>query len=205
MLKRTPDRSQSSSSLRPLLIIAALAGVAALAVGTARRRVEHGEGDAVHDDGGLRRSLTFQADAAALRERLGDASVLAQVLEPAVEVEAAGGDHSTWRLALPGGHSFDWTMQLAGAGGSGPLAWRSTDGTGLPSVAEIDFRPATGGRGTVVTLRLEFAPPLGALGRAAVGLFAKPIRLAAMGTLYRLRALVQTGEVPATGPNPAAR
>ena len=56
------------------------------------------------------------------------------------------------------------------------------------------------------TLRLRLDPPGGALGDAAVRLLGTtPIDLAVDGVLRRFKSLVETGEIPTTERQPAAR
>ena len=58
----------------------------------------------------------------------------------------------------------------------------------------------------MATLRLRFDPPGGVLGDAPVELLGhKPLNLAADGVLRRFKSLVETGEIPTTERQPAAR
>ena len=68
------------------------------------------------------------------------------------------------------------------------------------------FRPAPGDRGTVVTLHLRFDPPGGTLGSAAVKLLGPtPLHVVVDGALRRFKSLIETGEIPTTERQPAAR
>ena len=58
----------------------------------------------------------------------------------------------------------------------------------------------------MATLRFRFDPPGGARGTAAVKLLGTtPLDLAADGVLRRFKSLVETGEIPTTERQPAAR
>ena len=75
----------------------------------------------------------------------------------------------------------------------------------MPCDGGVSFRPADNGLGTVVTLRVRFDPPLGPLGDAAVWLLG-PFPTALAGRAVRFfKALAETGEVPTTAGQPAAR
>ena len=66
--------------------------------------------------------------------------------------------------------------------------------------------PAPADRGSVATLHFRFDPPGGLLGEATAKLLAgKGLGLAADGVLRRFKSLVETGEIPTTERQPAAR
>ena len=83
--------------------------------------------------------------------------------------------------------------------------WQSVEGASLPSEGEVHFRPAPGDRGTEVTLRIRFNPPGGALGLAAAKVLGFVPRLFAERAIHYFRALAETGEIPTTDRQPAAR
>jgi uncharacterized membrane protein len=110
-----------------------------------------------------------------------------------------------WKVRGPLGRDFEWdTRVVEDRLGSGQR-WQSVDGAYLPSEGEVRFRPAPGDRGTEVTLRIRFDPPGGALGLAAAKLLGFVPRLFAERTLHYFRALAETGEIPTTDRQPAAR
>lgn len=58
----------------------------------------------------------------------------------------------------------------------------------------------------MVTLRLRFEPPGGAFGEWLLELLGTiPLRMVAEGVLRRFKNLVETGEIPTTVRQPAAR
>ena len=86
------------------------------------------------------------------------------------------------------------------------IGWRSLPGATVSNEGSVRFRPASADRGAVATLRFRFDPPGGALGDAAVKLLGTtPLDLAADGALRRFKSLVETGEIPTTERQPAAR
>lgn len=113
-----------------------------------------------------------------------DPDQLSVVLGDIAEVEALGGDRYRWRLD----EGPAWDSRLAVEPGRVRFA-----GTGDDHELVVEYRLASNDLGTEVTLRVQ-APAPGLLSGAA-----------AFKVLYRLRALVQTGEVPTIRNNPSAR
>lgn len=135
--------------------------------------------------------------AAALR----DPQVLSRALGDAghVEPDAGSTDGYRWLLTAGGGQAT-WRSRLVEEPSSAPgepttLRWTAT---ARPRGREVTatLREAPNGLGTEVTLRLALPLPPG--GHLAAGALA-------FTALYRLRALLQTGEVPTITPQPAAR
>ena len=75
----------------------------------------------------------------------------------------------------------------------------------MPVEGLVRFHPASGDWGTVVTLRLQFDPPGGVLGGAALKLLGAAPGLLASKALRRFKSLVETGEIPTTDHQPAGR
>ncbi|MDY0975624.1 L-dopachrome tautomerase-related protein [Massilia sp. CFBP9012] len=88
----------------------------------------------------------------------------------------------------------------------GGMGWRTPAGGAISNEGWVRFLPAPAGRGTVVTLRFRFEPPDGAPGKWLLELLGTiPLRLVADGILRRFKNLVETGEIPTTARQPAAR
>lgn len=113
-----------------------------------------------------------------------DPDQLSVVLGDIAEVEVIGEDRYRWRLV----QGPAWESQLAAE--PGLLRYL---GTADDNEIDVEYRPAPKDLGTEVTLRVK-APAPGLLSGAA-----------AFKVLYRLRALLQTGEVPTIRSNPSAR
>ena len=165
-----------------------------------------GQGGARADEPEVERSITIGKTADELYQRWRDPGTLPQVMTGFATVRASGDGRTHWKVEGPLGRRYEWDAEtvddLPGEG----IGWRSLTGGAIPNEGSIRLRPATGGRGTVVTLRLRFDPPGGALGDAAVKILGTtPLDLAADGALRRFKSLVETGEIPTTERQPAAR
>jgi uncharacterized membrane protein len=115
-----------------------------------------------------------------------DPKQLSVVLGDIADVEAVGGDRYRWRLR--GEPGVVWESELTPR----PDGVRFV-GTADDNTITVGYRPAPRDSGTEVTLRVEAPAPRLLSGAAA------------FKVLYRLRALMQTGEVPTIKSNPSAR
>ena len=85
------------------------------------------------------------------------------------------------------------------------LAWRATRGEALMHFGSLGLRDAPGGRGTVVSVRLEYLPSGGSLGAALSHLMGRSPQRVLADKLRRARSLLETGEVPTTNGQPTGR
>lgn len=113
-----------------------------------------------------------------------DPEQLSMVLGDIAEVEAAGQGRYRWRLSAE--PDMAWESSLVTESGSVRFV-------GNDNEIVVRYRPAPHELGTEVTLCLKTPVPALLSGAAAFKI------------LYRLRALMQTGEVPTIQSNPSAR
>ncbi len=138
-------------------------------------------------------TLTIGAPAERVAAAWRDPAVLAQLLGEAGTVEAVEEGRLRWSLTPPGGgEPVTWTSALAEDGSALRHTSAGPAQGGQHEVA-LSLAPAPQQLGTEATLRLDLPVP----GLAAGGL--------AFTVLYRLRALLLTGEVPTITPQPSAR
>ena len=134
-----------------------------------------------------------------------DPQTLTRITSGLAEVTPAGDGRMHWKVRGPLGRDLEWDTQVVEDRPGGGQRWQSVDGASLPSEGEVRFRPAPVDRGTEVTLRIRFNPPGGALGLAAAKLLGFVPRLFVERALHYFRALAETGEIPTTDRQPAAR
>lgn len=192
----------------PALALTALAGVAAVG---ALRGVRLGRGKAGDQHGGsgepeVERSITIGKTAGELYKRWRDPKTLPQILAGFASVRSNGDGRLHWKVEGPLGRACEWSTQTVDDRPGEGTGWRSLPDAAVATEGAVRFRPAPAGRGTVVTLHVRFDPPGGALGDAAAGLLGDmSLKLAADGALRRFKSLVETGEIPTTERQPAAR
>jgi len=153
----------------------------------------------------VERSITIGKTADELRQAWLDPQTLPQIMAGFAAVHPAGDGRMHWKLAGPLGRASEWDTETIDRGGEG-LGWRALSGGAVASEGRLRLVPAPAGRGTVATLRLRLEPPGGALGEWILELLGTTsLNLLADGALRRFKNLVETGEIPTTERQPAAR
>lgn len=152
----------------------------------------------------IERSITIGKSADELYRAFRDPETLQRVMGHFARVSAHG-ETLEWRIDAPLGRSLVWQSRFVEERPSELLRWESLPGAELPNEGSVRFEPAAANWGTVVRLRFRFDPPGGALGKAATKLFGIVPTTITATALRRFKSLVEAGEIPTTGPNPAAR
>ena len=75
------------------------------------------------------------------------------------------------------------------------IAWRSLEGADVDNSGIVSFEPRPGGRGTIVRVEIEYAPPGGTAGALVAKLFNAAPEQQVYDDLHRMKQLLETGEV----------
>jgi uncharacterized membrane protein len=153
----------------------------------------------------VERSITIGKSAAELYRFWRHPKNLRRIMEHFAEVSRMGEDRQHWRVSVPLGQSLEWDARIVEEYPDEFLHWMSLPGSQLPNEGSLRLSPAPGGRGTEVKLYFRFDPPGGILGDAAVKLLGFAPRMVAEKALRRFKSLMETGEIPTTEHQPAAR
>lgn len=102
---------------------------------------------------------------------------------------------SHWVVELRNGLQAEWDAEIIAERPGEMIAWKSVEGSDVETTGSIWFSPATAGRGTVVSLLLEYKIPGGKL-TEFIGKFVgeDPDSLAFVN-LRRLKAYLEVGEI----------
>ncbi len=119
-------------------------------------------------------------------------------------VSAVGPDRTRWVAAAPGGRPVVWEAELAEARANERIAWRTLPGAPVAHAGHVRFRRAPQGRGTEVTLRLDYRAPGGRLSDLAARVFGADPESVVREDLRRFKQLMEAGEVPTTAGQPHA-
>jgi uncharacterized membrane protein len=117
-------------------------------------------------------------------------------------VSVLGERRSRWVAIGPLGSRFTWDAEIISERPHEMIYWRSLPGSELELEGYVEFRPATGNRGTVVESRVHYLPPAGSIGKAFAKLLGKDPSFVMQQDLRRFKALVETGEIPTTAGQP---
>ncbi|WP_157220857.1 SRPBCC family protein [Flavisphingomonas formosensis] len=134
-----------------------------------------------------------------------DLSNLPAFMENVERVDVIDDLRSHWVVKAPGGRTVEWTSVITEDRAGELVAWASEDGADVPNSGRIDFRDATGGRGTCVTATILYDPPAGAVGRLIAKLFQREPAIQARRDLRRFKQLMETGEIATSARTRAQR
>jgi uncharacterized membrane protein len=105
---------------------------------------------------------------------------------------------SKWIAYGPASSLVEWTAEIVAERENEIIAWRSLEGSQVHVDGSVEFRPATGNRGTVVDATILYRPLGGRAGDIAAKFFGKDPAFLIEQDLRRFKALIETGEIPTT-------
>jgi uncharacterized membrane protein len=160
----------------------------------------------------IRRTITIGKSADDLYQLWREPSTIRSIMKGTLDVVVESDTTARWRMGLPAGQCVEWRSTITEERPGELIRWESIGDTSLPNRGSVVFRPAPMGLGTEVTLRFSFDPPRGMAGDAVMKLVDKlpvvsqwvPSYLAGK-PLHRFKSLAETGEIPTTEGQPAAR
>lgn len=113
-------------------------------------------------------------------------------------VSVRSGVLSHWAVNPNGKRLLEWDAELIEDRTNELISWQSLPGADVDNAGSVWFKPAVGNRGAVVKVALKYAPPGGKAGAAIGKLFGHDAAAVIEEDLYRLKSLLETGEMPTT-------
>lgn len=113
--------------------------------------------------------------------------------------------HSHWVAKGPLDSSIEWDAEIINEKPNEVIGWRSLEGASVPNAGSVQFKPAPGNRGTVVTVSLKYDPPAGAIGAAVARLFGEEPDVQVGDDLRRFKEAMEAGEIPTTEGQPTGK
>jgi uncharacterized membrane protein len=110
-------------------------------------------------------------------------------------VRVTGEGRSHWVAKAPAGTTVEWDAEIIEDRPNELIAWRSLEGADVDNSGSVRFERATGGRGTLVRVQLEYNPPGGVLGATVAKLFGEEPLQQLNDDLRRFKQVIETGEV----------
>lgn len=85
------------------------------------------------------------------------------------------------------------------------IAWRSLKGADVENSGWVRFEAAPGGRGTIVSVEMQYSPPAGAIGATVAKILGRAPEQEVEEDLRRFKQVMETGEIITTVGQPAGR
>lgn len=125
-----------------------------------------------------------------------DFSNLPRVMGFLEQVQPREGNISHWVARLPGGPSLEWDSEVVEDLPGHRLSWRSLEGSEISTWGSVIFESRADGKGTDVSVTLNFNPPGNSAGSAAAH-FLKGLESSVLSKNMRnLKAHMEAGEIP---------
>jgi uncharacterized membrane protein len=105
---------------------------------------------------------------------------------------------SRWTAVAPGDLDLSWNTEITADSENEMIAWRSLEGSLMDARGSVRFEPAPAGRGTVLSVTMQYVPPAGKVGSAFTNLFARQPGARLEEALRRFKQLLETGEIATT-------
>ena len=130
---------------------------------------------------------------------------LPQFMKHLIHIEVKDDRQSHWTASGPAGSTLEWNAEITEDRPNELIAWRSVEGSEVHHAGSVRFEPASGGRGTLVTVNVDYRPPLGTVGAAVAAWFGEDQSQTVKMDLRRFKQMMETGEVITTEGQPAGR
>lgn len=115
-----------------------------------------------------------------------------------------GQGSSHWVAKGPGDTRVEWEAELEQDIPGQTIAWRSREGSDVWTEGTVNFEPATGGRGTIIRVQMDYGHAFQALQPLATLLGKDPEQMIHK-ELRRFKQIMETGEVITTEGQPSGR
>jgi len=112
---------------------------------------------------------------------------------------------SHWIAKAPAGRTVEWDAEIIHEKENELIGWRSLPNSNVEMGGSVRFTPAPGGRGTVVSVSLQYNPPGGLVGAAIAKLFGEEPEQQVTEELRRFKQLMEAGEVATIEGQPSGR
>ena len=127
---------------------------------------------------------------------------LPQFMRHLQSVEKMTDTISRWRAKGPAGVTVEWEAEIYNEVPDKLIAWRSIETSQVISAGSVNFDDAGPGRGTRVTVHLQYSPPGGKLGAKLARLFGADAETEIREDLRHFKQLVEAGEIATTAGQP---
>jgi len=191
--------ARDTSRTRLAVATAAVAGVTALDVLCSTQRTD------TDTQRMITRSIAIQKPASELYAFWRQLDRLPSVMRHLESVQTLQGGRSHWVTKPIAGMRFEWDAEVTEDVPNQRLAWRSLPGSQVDHRGSVSFEQMSEGRGTLLRVRLDYAPPAGNVGIAIAKLLGQSPEQDIQKDLRRWKQLLETGEEATTEGQSAGR
>lgn len=110
-----------------------------------------------------------------------------------------------WVVKLEQGPTVEWDAEIIGEVPNQMIAWQSVGDSDVTQVGAVWFLQAPANRGTIVRLSMNYSVPGGKISEFVAKLNGEDPESLILINLRRLKALLETGEVPTIEGQPSGR
>jgi len=150
-------------------------------------------------------SLVIDRAPEELYQRWRDFTNLPRFMKHLERIEVRDDRRSHWVAKGLAGSTVEWEAEITDDRPNERIAWRSIEGSKVNHAGSVRFEPATGNRGTFVTVDMQYRPPWGTIGAAVAAWFGEDPSQQVKMDLRRFKQVMETGEAITTEGQPAGR
>ncbi len=150
----------------------------------------------MHDDDTSKFSITIGQTPAEIFSFWRDFKNLTLFMKDIKDIRIISPKKSHWTVELKSGLKAEWDAEITAERVNEMIAWKSTKSSEVETSGSVWFSPAPGGRGTVVSLLMDYSVPGGKLTELLTKITGEDPDSLAFINLRRLKAYLETGEIP---------
>ena len=143
----------------------------------------------------LRGTITINRPPEELYQRWRDFTNLPRFMRRLESVQGLGERRSHWRARGPAGTAVEWDAEIVDDRPNELIAWRSLPGSQVDHAGVVRFERAPGGRGTQVTVELDYTPPGGMVGATLAKVLGTIPMREVQEDLRRFKQWMETGDI----------
>ncbi len=190
-------KAEDADKGRLTTVTTAVIGVTALDLYCARQLSDAGEREGRTKDRAVRarKSIIVNRSPEEVYRFWRDLQNLPRFMSHLESVQIIDDRRSHWRAKGPGGVTVEWEAEILEDRPNEFSAWRSLEGADIDNSGSVRFERAPGGRGTVVRVEMEYAPPGGRISAKIARLFGAEPGQEIEQDLRAFKQVMETGEV----------
>jgi uncharacterized membrane protein len=161
-------------------------------------RSTHAKISATIDHGKTRHAITIGKPVIEVYEFWRKFENLPKFMKDVRKVSTVSPTRSHWEIELQSGRDVVWDADITAEVPGQMISWQSVEGSEIETSGTVCFEKADGGRGTVVSLSMNYEIPGGKLAEWITFFGGEDPDTLVLTNLKRLKGLLETGEIATT-------